>query len=213
LIVILAFAGAASASVQKGDTELEALGGVLSEGGGSNGADLSSWFVSGAYNYFISDRVSVGIGGFGANMQLDGTSSTMEVDVGGGVPLNAVFSDIDRDATIYGIGGRVKLHFATTNRWVPFVGVQGYWVNAKVDTSGNYAAETLPGGPLSPALPFSESFDTSGLMWGPIGGVRIELNEYNDFFVEGQYHLWTGDIADMFDGGYGIFFGIVHQFQ
>jgi hypothetical protein len=213
LMVILALAGAASASVQKGDTELELLGGVLSQSGGDSGADLSAWFASGAFNYFLSDNVSFGVGAVGANMQLDGTSSTLQVDVGGGVALNAVFSDINRDVTVYGIGGRVKLHFVPTKRWVPYVGVQANWVNATVDTTGSYAAETLPGGPLSPPQSFSESFDSSGLMWGPIGGLRIELNEYNDFFVEGQYHLWTGDIADILDSGYGLFAGIVHQFQ
>jgi opacity protein-like surface antigen len=214
LMAILALAGAASASVQKGDTELEVLGGFLSESGGTNGADLTSWFASGAFNYFLSDKISVGVGGFGANVQLDGTSSTIEVDVGEGVPLNAIFSNVDRDITAYGVGGRVKLHFATTNRWVPYIGAQAYWVNATVDTTGEYIAETSPGGgEFSPAQSFSESFDSSGLMWGPIGGVRIEINEYNDLFVEGQYHLWTGDIGDVFDSGYGIFVGIVHQFQ
>jgi hypothetical protein len=87
-------------------------------------------------------------------------------------------------------------------------------VNASVDTTGKYIAEESPGtGVYSDPQPFSESTDTSGLMWGPIGGVRIELNEYNDLFIEGQYHLWTGDVADILDSGYGLFVGIVHQFQ
>ena len=213
-MAILALAGAAGASVQKGDTELEFLGGWLSQSGSTGGVDFDAWFVSGGFNYFVSDNLSLGVGGFGTQMDTTGTSSTLEVDVGGGFTLDAELRDVERDITIYGAGANIKWHFAPANRWVLYVGGQIQWVSAKVDTTGNYAAETGPDtGEFGPEQPFSETTDTSGIMYGPLVGLRIELNEYNDFFVEGQYHLWGGDVGDLLDNGHGIFLGIVHQFQ
>ena len=101
------------------------------------------------------------------------------------------------DIDLYGIGGRAKYHFMPTNQWVPYVGLQLYWAN--VDLGGG---------------------DVDGILWGPVVGLRYELNAYNDFFVEYQYHLWDGDLskspadggADR-DDGHGIFLGIIHQFK
>jgi hypothetical protein len=214
--VVLALAGAAGAAVQKGDTELEFLAGILSESGPSDGADLDSWFVSSSLDYFVSDNLSLGIGGFGSEIDLKGTTSTISVDVGGGTSLDARFSDVEQDVTLWGLGGNIKLHFAPANRWVPYIGGQIKWVSAKVDTTGKYAGETAPGsGVFAPDPPadFSSSTDTNGVLYGPLAGVRVELNEYNDLFVEAQYHVWGGDIGDLLDNGFGIFVGIVHQFQ
>ena len=211
-MAILALAATAGASVQKGDTELEFLAGWLSQSGGTEGGDLDAWFVSGALNYFVSDNISLGIGGFGSEVDLSGTTTTIQLDTGV-VPLNAFFRDVEQDVTLYGVGANVKLHFGPTNRWVPYVGGQVKWVSAKVDTTGEYVAETGVPGELSEPQPFSESTDLDGFLFGPLAGLRIELNEYNDFFVEGQYHLWSGDIADLLDNGFGVFVGIVHQFQ
>jgi len=209
-MTILVLAGVASAAVQKGDTEVEFLGGALSESG-SGDTDFSAWFAAGDFNYFMSDYLSIGVGAVGTNMQLDGMATLMQVDTGAGI-LNAIFAE-DRDITVYGLGVNVKLHLNPTQRWVPYFGVQLKWVNAEVDTTGTYSAETGPGtGVYTTPLPFSENFDASGMLWGPLGGLRVELNERNDLCVEAQYHLWTGDIGDILDNGYGIFFGISHQF-
>jgi len=213
-MAILALAGAAGAAVQKGDTELEFLGGWLSQSGASEGVDFDAWFVSGAFNYFVSDNLSLGVGAIGTQMDVTGRTSAIEVDVGGGLTLDAEFRDIEQDITIYGVGANVKMHFAPASRWVLYLGGQVKWVSAEVDTTGNYAAETGPGtGVFGPELPFSETTDLDGVLYGPLGGVRVELNEYNDLFVEGQYHLWGGDIGDLLDNGFGVFVGIVHQFQ
>jgi len=210
LMACLAFAGTASASVQKGDTELEFLGGWLSQSG-SGDTDFAAWFISGGFNYFVSDSLSFGVGALGTRMELNGTTSTIPVNTGGFV-LNSVFTT-DREVTVYGAGVNARLHFNPTGRWVPYIGAQAKWVSAQVDSTGTYAAETSPGGPMSDPLPFSESTDTNGILYGPIAGFRIELNESNDFFVEGQYHLWSGDIGDVLDSGFGVFLGIVHQFR
>jgi predicted porin len=55
--------------------------------------------------------------------------------------------------------------------------------------------------------------DADGTLWGPLVGLRYELNAYNDFFVEYQYHLWSGDIGDVVDDGHALFVGIIHQFK
>lgn len=212
LVASLVLAGTAGAAVQKGDTELEFLGGWLSESGGTGGVDLSAYFASGGVNYFLTDTLSLGVNALGAQMQLDGTSSQIELDLEG-VPLKAFFTNVDRDITLYGLGANARLHFKPTAKWVPYIGAQVKWVSAKVDTTGTYVAEELPGGPLGDEQSFTETTDMNGLLWGPLGGVRVELNEYNDFFIEGQYHLWTGDIGDLVDNGFGIFLGIVHQFR
>lgn len=94
------------------------------------------------------------------------------------------------DVDAYGIGVRGKYHFMPTNQWVPYVGGQLLW--ADVDTDGG---------------------DGDGTMWGPVVGLRYELNATNDFFVEGQYHMWEGDAGDALDDGYGIFVGIITQFK
>ena len=31
--------------------------------------------------------------------------------------------------------------------------------------------------------------DVDGTLWGPLAGLRYELNANNDFFVEYQYHI------------------------
>ena len=210
-MTILVLAGVASAAVQKGDREVEFIGGWLSENGSAD-TDFSSWFVAGDFNYFLSDYLSFGIGGIGSNMQVDGTTRLIPVDTGGGIILNAIFKE-DRDITIYGIGPNLKLHFKPTGPWVPYVGAQFKWVSATIDTTGTYSAETFPGsGVYTTPAPFSESFDASGLMWGPLGGVRVQLNDRNDLVAEAQYHMWTGDLGDVLDNGFGIFFGVSHKF-
>ncbi len=95
------------------------------------------------------------------------------------------------DIDLYALGARAKWHFMPTNQWVPYIGIQLFWTNADLDT---------------------EEIDS--ILWGPLGGLRYELNAYNDFFVEAQYHIWDGDIGDyIFDDGFAIFVGIVHQFK
>ena len=104
-----------------------------------------------------------------------------------------VWADIDDESTnVYAVGGRAAWHFMPTNQWVPYVGGQVLWATADSDFAEN---------------------DVDGLLWGPLGGLRYELNEYNDFFAEIQWQLWSGDISDVFDDGWGIFLGIIHQFK
>jgi len=163
----LAFAGVANAAVQQGDTELDALGGWLSQNGEDGGNDIDSFFLSAAIGYFVTDNIQVGAVAIGAWTEIGN-------------------SDVD----IWAIGAKAKYHFMPTNQWVPYVGGQILW--ADVDTDGG---------------------DGDGTLWGPVLGLRYELNAYNDFYVEYQYHLWDGDISDALDDGHGIFLGLIHQFK
>lgn len=96
----------------------------------------------------------------------------------------------DIDVDVYGIGLRGKYHFMPTNQWVPYVGGQLMWASVDFDTG-----------------------DGDGMMWGPVLGVRYELNATNDFYVEYQYQLWEGDVGDYMDDGHLLTAGIIHQFK
>ncbi len=107
-----------------------------------------------------------------------------------GAALGAWTEIADNDTDIWAIGGRAKYHFMPTNQWVPYVGGQVMWANAEDDVD-----------------------DVDGVLWGPVAGLRYELNAYNDFFVEYQYHMWSGDINDFLDDGHALFVGLIHQFK
>lgn len=158
----MAFAGAANAAVQQGDTELYALGGWMTQNfEGTGSADL--WFLWAGVNYFMTDNISVG-----------GTALFASIDVG------------DGSSDIWGLGVAGRYHFMPTNQWVPYVGGQLLWVDFDVD---------------------------DGWLWGPVLGVRYELNRNVDAFAEYQYHRWQGGISDGLDDGHGIFLGLIHQFK
>jgi len=186
-VVAMAFAGAASAAVQQGDTELDFLGGWLSENGASRGADFDAWFLSGGLGYFLSD-----------NLQVQGVAmlAQTETDISSSLMVPSLELDVD----IFGIGGKARWHFMPTNQWVPYIGAQLLWVDVDVDAD-------QPGGV------YDGSGDYDGTMWGPVLGMRYELNANNDFFVEYQYHVWEGDVGDILDDGNGLFLGLIHQFQ
>jgi len=95
------------------------------------------------------------------------------------------------DVDVYGIGGRAKYHFMPTNQWVPYVGGQVFWATADPDGASS----------------------VDGILWGPVLGVRYELNDVSDFYIEYEYHRFSGDAGDALDDGHMILFGIVHQFK
>jgi hypothetical protein len=164
--------GVATASVQKGDTELDALGGFLLENGDNGAPDFDIYFLSGSFGYFLTDNIRVG-------------AEAAWVHLGINPPVGG---DIDTD--IWALGGNVKYHFMPTNQWVPYLGVQVLYASA--DTEGENA---------------------DGVLWGPVAGLRYELNANNDFFVEYQYQVWSGDVGDIINDGNAIFLGISHQFK
>jgi len=175
-VVGLAFASVATASVQQGDTELDFLGGFLTQNGEDGAADLDALFVSAALGYFFTDNIQGSVVGMGAWTEV-----------------------ANQDTDVYGIGVRGKYHFMPTNQWVPYVGGQFFWVTVDIDVDAGDAFD------------FSE--DMEGMMWGPLAGLRFELNAYNDFYVEYQYQRWDGDAGEVLDEGHTLFVGLIHQFK
>ena len=183
-VVGLAFAGVASASVQKDDTELDFLGGFLSENGDKDVGDTDSFFLSAALGYFFTDNIQGQVAALGMWNEFDSPDDGPDVDV-----------------DVYGLGIRGRYHFMPTNQWVPYVGLQLFWASVDVDTN----IEDTDG-------------DIDGIMWGPLVGLRYELNANNDFYVEYQYHIWELDAPsgwdnDVLDDGHALLVGIIHQFK
>jgi len=154
---------------------------------------LGAWMTqNGEDDYPDTDVLflSVGVGYFVTdNVQVQGAA------------LGAWTEVEDVDVDIWAIGGRAKYHFMPTNQWVPYVGGQVLWANAETDGLDDLAGE--PGWDA----------DSDGVLWGPVAGLRYELNAYNDFFVEYQYHIWSGDIGDAIEDGHALFVGLIHQFK
>ncbi|MDI6448392.1 outer membrane beta-barrel protein [Anaerobaca lacustris] len=167
LVGCLVLGSVASAAVQKGDTEIDALGAWMKQNAKGDAEDIDVFFLSAGIGYFVTD-----------NIQIQGAAVGAWTEVAG----------VDTD--IWAIGARAKYHFMPTNQWVPYIGGQLMWAN--FDAEGE---------------------DGDGVLWGPLVGLRYELNAYNDFFVEYQYHMWDGDIRDYVKDGHGVFVGIVHQFK
>ncbi len=194
VVSCLALAGAASAAVQQGDTELDALGAWMSQDG-SGDADLSidvDWlFLMGRLGYFLSDNIQISAVAMGA-----WTETSIDSETG---PTSG-----DVDVDVYGLGAAGKYHFTPTNQWVPYIGAQVLWLDVDIDLSDDFL-----GGPDID----DTDVEGDGMLWGPVAGLRYELNAYNDFFVEYQYHLWSGDIDDILDDGHALFLGLVHQFK
>jgi len=188
-IVSLVFAGAASASVKQGDTELEFMGGFITEdASGDTGLETDSWFASGGLGYFLNDNLQVSASAFGYWVEMD---------------LVAPGGRDEWDVDIVGVGGKARWHFMPANQLVPYVGAQLFYADADVENTFREVGE----------LPDRTSFNPDGILWGPIAGLRFELNDNNDFFAEYQYHIWDGDIGSLLEDGHTILIGIVHQFK
>ena len=210
MVGCLAFAGVASAAVQQGDTELDFLGAWMSQNFQEDG-DMDSLFVMGRLGYFMTDNVQVSVGAFG---------SWNEVDLGDGYTIydeefeEEVSIDLQADdveINVYGLGAGVKYHFMPTNQWVPYIGAQVFWVNVEMDVTGTRTV--VDGEETDTGSGSLVDSDDDGMLWGPVAGMRYELNAYNDFFVEYQYHIWDGDIGDILDDGHLLFVGLIHQFK
>lgn len=112
-----------------------------------------------------------------------------------GVAGSASWAEVeDTDINSYGLGVFAKYHFMPTNQWVPYVGAQIEWLDTEVDAPGS-ANDTHP--------------DLT--MWGPLVGLRYELNAYNDFYVQYEYQIFEGDST--YDDGHLLAVGIIHQFK
>lgn len=96
------------------------------------------------------------------------------------------------EAEDLGLGVRARLHFKPSSANVPYIGVQAMHRTYK-QTVG-----TLP-----------ESKDT-GLVWGILAGMRFDLNEKNDLYIEFERRFYGGDWGDTWDDANRLLFGIRH---
>lgn len=217
--ICLVLTGVTNAAVKKGDVEFELSGGWVMEKtetgdigvagesidfdpvlAGATGTDLNSWMVMLGLSRFATDNLQLGIAGF--YTQLNGDTETFAIP-----DFPDVTAEFDLDMTAFGIGGKARWHFNPTAQWVPYIGVQAYWVSADVDVEG-----TIPGfEEIAP--PGSNSDSPSGILWGPIAGLRCELGERDELLFEYQYHLWTGDLDDILQNGHGFFLGLSHRLK
>lgn len=185
VVASLVFAGVASAAVQKGETEINLAGSFVSTNGANNA-------VSG--NDSANDSTLWSVNGFFGyfltdNIQVGLGANGQWTEFGSGA------SEQHRSA--YGVGPVVKYNFMPTNLWVPYVGAQAMWEWS--DDQGG--------------LRTSGSGWKDGLMYGPLAGVRFEMNANNDFFVEYQYRLFAGELDDVYDSSSAVLIGIAHQFK
>lgn len=204
LVGCLVLGSVASAAVQKGDTELDAMGAWMKQNGKGVVDDFDTFFLMARLGYFVTDNVQIGGLAFGSWNEFGMTESGTFGE--GGTWKDKTTVSVDA----YGLGGSVKYHFMPTNQWVPYVGVQLAWVDGEVEYKVKWT-ETV--GDETESGSEKMSGDADGWMWGPTLGLRYELNAYSDFFVEYQYHMWDGDIRDFLDDGHALFVGIVHQFK
>lgn len=197
LAISVAFAGAASASVQQGDAELNLSGNWSSINGEHNNQDIDWLGLAAGFGYFLTDNVQVEAAGMGVWMgdgfQLGDTQVVGE----------DTYTTTLEDAHLWAIGGKVKYHFMPTNMWVPYAGALIMWG----DLEGTVEA-TVNG-----VLPIRSSLEKDGWILGLLGGMRYELNAYNDFYVEYQYKIFEQGLGEVFADSHQIWFGILHQFK
>lgn len=216
----LALSGVTSAAVQKGQVDLEFLGGIAMESSsegddadgilaGETGADLDAWFLTGGISWFRTNNLQLGVSGFGSWM--DGSETVNFVQDPEDFEEVVDIYDVDVDLMVYGIGGKAKWHFGPENAMAPYIGIQGNWATADVDIDGR-AYQTAFGEVVDDTLvALSESDSASGILWGPILGLRIELGETDALLIEYQYHIWAGSISDILDDGHAIAIGLSHR--
>ena len=197
LAISLAFAGAASASVQQGDAELNLSGNWSSINGEHNNQDIDWLGLAAGFGYFLTDNVQVEAAGMGVWMgdgfQLGDTQVVGE----------DTYTTTLEDAHLWAIGGKVKYHFMPTNMWVPYAGALIMWG----DLEGEVEA-TVNG-----VVPIRSGLNKDGWILGLLGGMRYELNAYNDFYVEYQYKVFEQGLGEVFADSHQIWFGILHQFK
>ncbi len=197
LAISVAFAGAASASVQQGDAELNLSGNWSSINGEHNNQDIDWLGLAAGFGYFLTDNVQVEAAGMGVWMgdgfQLGDTQVVGE----------DTYTTTLEDAHLWAIGGKLKYHFMPTNMWVPYAGALIMWG----DLEGTVEA-TVNG-----VLPIRSSLEKDGWILGLLGGMRYELNAYNDFYVEYQYKIFEQGLGEVFADSHQIWFGILHQFK
>lgn len=97
ILVIIIISGSAMAQVEKGDSEIQASGSLISLEG------VSTLILNGLYGYYYSERLVIG-----------GGPTIIRISAGGW------------DNTIFGVTGFVRYNFTARDKLVPYVGGMFY---------------------------------------------------------------------------------------
>ncbi len=203
--ISLAFAGAASASVQQGDAELNLSGNWSSINGEDSEQDIDWLGLSAGFGYFLTDNIQIEAVGTGVwigdGFQIDETQYLA-------ADPNWRSTATLEDARLWSIGAKMKYHFMPTNMWVPYAGALIMWgdLDAEVEATLEVPAEGV-------AEKFNYNLNKDGWILGLLGGMRYELNAYNDFYIEYQYKVFEQGLGEVFSDSHQIWFGILHQFK
>ncbi|MEN6428660.1 MAG: outer membrane beta-barrel protein [Phycisphaerales bacterium] len=206
-VASLAFAGVASASVQQGNTEVSLSGNWSSINGNGDTSDIDLFSISAGLGYFLTDNIQIEVVGMGmwldSEFEVAGDAFTDNED------FNAESETTLGDLTLWAAGGKIKYHFMPTNQWVPYAGVVLLWGNIEGDGKVTLIDPESPDSPLVSKF----DYEGDGLIWGPLVGLRYELNSSNDFCIEYEYKMFENDLGDLFDDAHQVWLGIVHQFN
>ena len=174
LFIISVVAVSSNAAVQEGENEFNFafawMNADFEDDFEVDSADLFT--LSGSIGHFFTDNIQVGVSGLG---------------------IWASLEDIDLNA--YGFGLNAKYHFTPTEKYVPYVGVQGNYLTVKADDG-------------------DDEEDGDGTMWGPLVGVKMALTSTENVFVyaEYQYQIYGGDLGDALDSVNMIYAGLGFKF-
>ena len=145
-------------------------------------------------NVSYSDRSSANVNPdkelFSAEVGIDRfITHTIQV----GAFLDAAWSEQGSalEAKDWGIGARARLHFKPSAKNVPYIGLQAMHRTAE-QTIGVIDVK-----------------DT-GLVWGILAGIRFDLNEKNDLYIEFERRFYGGDFGDTWDDANRLLFGLRH---
>jgi hypothetical protein len=186
-VVCLVCAGVAGAAVHQGETELNFSGSYLSTNGGSPEGSGIAGSGNDSTVWSLNGLFGYFITG---NVELAVSTTGEWISYGSGAG--------EQHRWAYGFGPVAKYYFLPSNTLVPYVGAQAQWLWS--DTQGGLRTGAGLG-------------SRDGLMYGPLAGLRVELNARNDFFVEYQYRLYAGELEDVYDSTHAILLGIAHQFR
>lgn len=123
-----------------------------------------------------------------------GVESFVTKEISVGPKFVGIWSDY---FNLYGFGVDGKYHFNTDSTIVPYVGGQANYVRANLKDFG-----------------FLDSGSTvSGLMYGPLVGVKMFMTDNTVLFVEYQYNRFTSDLKDNLKDQHAILFGVAFKFN
>ncbi len=175
LFIISTVAVSSQAAVQEGENEFNFAFAWMNadfEDDFYDGDSADLFTLSGSIGHFFTDNIQVGVSGSGLWASLE-----------------------DTDLSGYGFGLNAKYHFTPTEKYVPYVGVQGNFLTAKIDYD-------------------DDEEDADGTMWGPLLGLKMFLTGSENVFVyaEYQYQIYGGDLGDAINTVNMIYAGLGFKF-